>query len=79
MKSQGYDVINYIDDFICFGTISTAKPSFDALTKLLQKLGLNISTKKLVQPATKVVCLGVEVDTENFTVAIPTEKISKPL
>ena len=43
--------------------------------KLLQKLRLDISTKKLVQPATKVVCLGVKVDTGNFTVAILTEKV----
>ena len=79
MKSQGYDVINYIDDVIGFGTSSTERPSFDALTKLLQKLGLDISIKKLVQPATKVTCLGVEVDTENFTVAIPNEKVSEIL
>ena len=68
-----------IDDVIGFGTSSTARTSFDALTKLLQTLGLHISTKKLVQPATKVVCLGVEVDTENFTVAIPNEKVSEIL
>ena len=72
---QGYDVINFFDDIIGFDTISTARPSFDALTKLLQKLGLDISIKKLVQRATKVTCLGVEVDTENFTVAIPNEKV----
>ena len=79
MKSQGYDIINYIDDVIGFGTISTARPSVDALTKLLQRLGLDISTKKLVQPATKVTCLVVEVDTKNFTLAIPNEKVSEIL
>ena len=79
MKSQGYDVINYIDDVIGFGTISNAKPSFEALTKLLQKLGLDISIKKLVQPSTKVTCLGVEVDTKTLTVAIPSEKVSEIL
>ena len=79
MKSQGYDVINYIDDVIGFGTISTAKPSFDTLTQLLKTLGLDISIKKLVQPTTKATCLGVEVDTENFTVAIPQEKVGEIL
>ena len=77
MKSQGHDVINYIDDVIGFGTISTARPSFEALTKLLTDLGLDISIKKLVQPTTKVTCLGVEVDTKNFTVAIPHEKVAE--
>ena len=77
MKSQGYDVINYIDDVIGFGTVTTAKPSFGTLTTLLQTLGLDISLKKLVQPATKVTCLGVEVDTEKFTVAIPDQKVAE--
>ena len=79
MKSQGYDVINYIDDVIGFSTISTAKPSFEALTKLLQKLGLDISIKKLDHPSTKVTCLGVEVDTKTLMVAIPSEKVSEIL
>ena len=79
IKSQGHDVINYIDDVIGFGTVTTAKPSFETLTTLLQKLGLDISIKKLVQPATKVTCLGVEVDTEKFTVAIPDHKVAEIL
>ena len=79
MKSQGHDVINYIDDVIGFGTTSTARPSFETLTKLLTNLGLDISIKKLVQPTTKVACLGVEVDTKNFTVAIPSEKVAEIL
>ena len=77
MKSQGYDVINYIDDIIGFGTITTAKSSFETLTNLLQKLVLDISIKKLVHPTTKVTCLGVDVDTVNFTVAIPDQKLSE--
>ena len=75
MKNMGYDVINYIDDVIGFGTISTASPSYHSLLSLLEKLGLDISRKKLVQPCTKATCLGVEVDTTTFTVAVPQEKL----
>ena len=71
--------MRYIDDVIGFRTISTARRSFEALTKLLTNLGLDISIKKLVQPTTKVTCLGVEVDTKNFTVAIPSEKVAEIL
>ena len=46
IKSRGYDAINYIDDVIGFGTVSTAKPSFDTLQELLRKLCFNISLKK---------------------------------
>ena len=76
MASRGYDVINYIDDVIGFGTVSTAKSSFDTLQALLQKLGFDISIKKLVEPTTKVTCLGVEVDTKEFTISVPHEKLT---
>ena len=79
MTSQGHDVINYIDDVIGFGTASTANTSFGALQALLQKLGFDISINKLVRPATKVTCLGVEVNSEEFTVAVPEEKLSNIL
>ena len=75
MTSQDHDVINYIDDVIGFGTVSTAHTSFCTL----QDLGLDISIKKLVRPSTKVICLGVEVNTEEFTVAVPQEKLSNIL
>ena len=79
MKSKGYDVINYIDDVIGFGTLSIAKPSFDTLQELLQKLGFDISLEKLVEPTTKVTCLGVEVDTKEFTISVPSEKLTNIL
>ena len=75
MKNKGYDVINYIDDIIGFGTVTTATPSYNALFQLLQELGFGISTKKLVKPCTKATCLGVEIDTENFTVSVPEETL----
>ena len=75
MKNMGHDVVNYIDDVIGFGTASTATPSYKALYQLLQDLGFDISTKKLVQPSTKAICLGVEINTENFTVSVPLQKL----
>ena len=72
MQNMDYGVINIIDDDVFgFGTISTVDQSYHTLLHLLQKLGLDISVKKLVQPCTKATCLGVDVDTTNFTVAVP--------
>ena len=76
MKSKAYDIINYIDDVIGFGTVSTAKPSFDTLQELLQKLGFDISFKQLVEPTTKVTCLGIEEYTKEFTISVPNEKLN---
>ena len=75
MKNKGYDVINYIDDIIGFGTVTTATPSYNTLFQLLQGLGFDISIKKLVKPCTKAICLGVEIDTKNFAVSVPEDKL----
>ena len=77
LRRHGYDVINYIDDFIGFGTPEVAEKSFQCLYQILQNLGLTISQKKLITPATRVVCLGVMIDTEKSTISVPTEKLSE--
>ena len=75
MKQKGYLVTNYIDDILGQATPSQAQKSFDTLYKLLGDLGLDISHKKLIYPTTKAVCLGVKIDTENFTISVPEEKL----
>ena len=51
--------------------------SFVSLFKLMNDLGLTISDSKLVPPRTKVVCLGVLINTGDGTVSIPPEKLHK--
>ena len=63
------------DDFLCVSLLSKINHSYIRLQSLLQELGLMIITKKLVPPSTQVVCLGILVDTETFTVSIPPEKL----
>ena len=77
MSIFGFQVTNYIDDIIGHSVASKAGKSFDTLHKLLTELGFDISHKKVVSPATKVVCLGVEIDTEKFTVFITKDKIEE--
>ena len=77
MSKQNYDIINYIDDLVGFGLPSTVHNSFQYLCELLEKLGLTISTKKLVPPSTVVTCLGVQIDTEKGTISVPPEKLEK--
>ena len=68
--SDGYDVINYVDDFVGVGVPSVASSAFEHLKNILHRLGLDISVKKLTLPTMKVVCLGVEIDSVNKTIAI---------
>ena len=51
--------------------------AFEKLGDLLVELGLDISHHKTVTPATKVICLGILVDTNAFTLSIPEEKLKE--
>ena len=77
MRQKGYAMIDYIDDYVGLGIPSVAWNSYDALTHLMRDLGLTISEKKLVPPATQVTCLGVLIDTVKGTIAIPPEKLDQ--
>ena len=75
MRQKGFCVIDYIDDYVGLGIPDIAHASYDCLFHLMKGLGLTISDKKLVAPSTKVVCLGVLINTEEGTVSIPPEKL----
>ena len=78
MAQKGFPVTNYIDDIIGHSVVSQSNDSFQNLRALLLELGFDISEKK-VKPATKVTCLGVDIDTEQFTVSIPPGKSAEIL
>ena len=59
---------------MCF-CVSKITKTFTRLQSLLTELGLSISIKKLVSPSTRVTCLGIVVDTVEFSTSIPVEKL----
>ena len=79
MRQRGYDITNYIDDILGIELPSRVDASFDALGHLLSHLGFEISQNKLVKPSTCVNCLGILVDTKNFTLSIPPQKMQEIL
>ena len=76
MMQHNYDVINYIDDVIGVGLPSVTNKAFIELQSLVRQLGFDVSVKKLVAPSTHVNYLGIRVDTKNYTVSVPDEKLT---
>ena len=70
MWCNGFTVVNYIDDFVGIGVPSVIKVSYHFLLAFLQRLGIDVSEKKLEHPGTKAVCLGVEIDRVKRTISI---------
>ena len=76
MAQEGHKIWNYIDDFLCISLPSQIHHIYDRLQQLLEELGLTVSSKKLVPPSTQVTCLGIVVNTVDFSIAIPVEKLA---
>ena len=76
MHQKGFQMIDYIDNYVGVCVPSVAWASYEALLALMAQLGLTVSEKQLVPPATCVMCLGVMIDTVKGTIAIPPEKLA---
>ena len=70
LHQEGHFSLNYIDDHLILGKASNCQKGFERLKKLLPELGLTISDHKTVEPSTEVTCLGIVVNTKNFTVHV---------
>ena len=77
MREQGCPVINYADDVIGFGTPTATEVAFPKLCSLLKDLGFALNDKKVVSPTTIMTCLGVEINTKDFTISVPRDKLHK--
>ena len=77
MAQEGYHILNYIDDHVIFGQKRDCQKAFDRLSQLHPELGLTISQHKNVNPSKRVICLGILVDTDKFTLEIPAKKFAE--
>ena len=69
-SQQGFDVLNYLDDFQGVEVPDNAATAFCFLQSLLIELGVEESKSKACPPTTRATCLGVEFDTLAMTKSI---------
>ena len=78
MARKGYQIVAYLDDFFVVGTTKAeCQQAFNSILALLRKLGFYISYNKVVCPTTCLVYLGIQIDTELMTIALPADKLSQ--
>ena len=75
LHQEGHFSLNYIDDHLILGKASNCQKGFQRLKELIPELGLTISNHKTVELNTEVTCLGIVVNTTDFTVSIPDKKL----
>ena len=74
-SQQGFDVLNYLDDFQGVDVPEKAATAFCFLQSLLVKLGVEESKSKALPPTTRATCLGVEFDTLAMTKSVHLERL----
>ena len=79
LKRKGLTAtVVYLDDFFIKG--NSFQECLDALNlviSLLRKLGFHINWKKVTDPCTKIVFLGVEIDSVNMCLRLPDAKLNQ--
>ena len=77
LKRKGLEAtVVYLDDF--FIKADSFRECLDALNlviNLLRKLGFHINWKKVNDPCTKIVFLGIEIDSVNMCLRLPDDKL----
>lgn len=74
-NEQGFSADVYLDDFYGAEYQSLAIQAFSQLGQLFQQLGLDSSPDKDTPPSTSMICLGILVDTEAFTLEVPASRL----
>ena len=69
-------MVNYIDDFlICAPTEEACQFFMNKFLVELHRFGFSCNKDKIKYPDTKVVYLGIEIDTVNMNLSLPTDKL----
>lgn len=75
--SEGFSANVCLDDFYGAEFDVFADVAFLRLQELLDELGLATSPQKASSPSTSMVCLGIHVDTQAFTLKVPEFRVTE--
>lgn len=78
-RSLGFKVVMYLDDLIAFGeTLEKVMALSTVILRDLTEAGFVVNTdKSILQPARQLEFLGFRLDSHNFSISIPAQKLEK--
>ena len=78
-RQFGFTADVYLDDFYGAEIPARADDAFDTLQRLFNELSLQSSEEKDCPPSTRMVCLGIEVDTITMTLRVTQDRLDELL
>jgi hypothetical protein len=76
-KTDGFEIVNYLDDFCGVEGPETADRAFSYLGNLLQYLGIEEAFNKVAEPSTRVAFLGIWFDTIKLSMEVTPERLTE--
>ena len=77
LNQRGLTIFNYLDDFIGASPPTLATSHFHELGELLHHLGLEEAAAKSCPPSPVMTCLGVELNTLDFTLSVDSDRLAE--
>ena len=77
LGDMGISVHNYIDDIFAAEEADYGKDSLRAVCELIRQLGLPLNEDKVQGPSKVLTIMGIEIDVERHSLAIPTENLDE--
>jgi len=71
------NIFNYLNDFIGVSPLPLATSQFNEVGVLLHHLGLEESIDKSCPPSLVMTCLGVQLNTRDFTLSVYSDRLAK--
>ena len=75
MQQRGYSAVNYIDDLGGVDSTSKAELAFEELGNILAEIRILESVQKATPPSTRMVFLGIVLDSIKQTLSIDSERL----
>ena len=72
-------IYHYLDDFITLGKQSkdTCAKNLQIILDVCKELDVTVATEKCEGPTTRIVFLGIEIDSERLEMQLPTDKLER--
>ena len=74
-------IYHYLDDFLCTGPPgkNTCRRSLDTMMRACEELGLPLASEKVEGPASCLIFLGIELDSNAMQIRLPDRKLGEAI
>ena len=71
------ELLHYLDDYLTMGPLDQCKANLELILSTCKALGVPLKTEKIEGPSTRLIFLGILLDTTTLEIRLPEEKLAE--